>query len=886
MEKSWSRPPLSALGIIDDRDYARLTATILASLGAVGTIGGLIAVRERAELRQMNLLVPMVFSAATLLLAGVVAKRPAFAPIRRVSVFISIGTVILGAVLIACGPDLFPHVAVQFMWGAAAFPFVTRRRALAHLASVFIVLAVVIAVQSGHWNALVEWEIAAGGIAVAAGVVEWVVGRVTSLALEERATRHQLEAANDRLEEVNQQKRDFLAAMSHELRTPLNAIVGFAEVLGEELYGSLNERQADYVDDIRSSGNDLRELIGGVLDLTKVESGALDLHVAMVDVDDLVRRTVGLFKEHAVQRHIDLRVETSGPVRVEGDQGKLRQVLVNLLTNALKFTPEGGNVVVVVRPENGEVVVSVRDTGPGIAPGDQDRIFLAFEQTSAGTGLGTGLGLPLARRLMQLHGGRLDVASEPGSGSTFSFRLGRRLPEPSVRVDDVHPAAPFESEEARRQNTRVVAGVSLWGSALGVFVLLNLWLTDSTDLLGFHLWEIVFFAGPAVALGLALLARPTALTAPRFVVAYFLFLAVAGSGMYFAGPLIGTAISGFFVWGTLALFILLPRRHALALVGVAGAVLALVIGARPGYSVPALRWELTMAACLGPGLLTAWLVTKLHELQTAEQSARVDVERSGLLLEQVSRHKSEFLANMSHELRTPLNAIIGFAEILREQLFGPLNERQAEYIDDIVESGRQLLALIDDILDLARAEAGRIELIIDDVGVDDLLQRAIAEHAADAAQRDLHFTVSVDSDATEVKADSTRLGQAVGSLISNAVKFSPPGADIDVRASRHNGSVVVAVHDRGPGIAPSDQARIFEEFQQAAPTGLATPGAGLGLTLARTFAELHDGRLEVESEPGNGSTFRLAIPARQASTHWAAPPHPRARPIRETKREP
>ncbi len=147
--------------------------------------------------------------------------------------------------------------------------------------------------------------------------------------------------------------------------------------------------------------------------------------------------------------------------------------------------------------------------------------------------------------------------------------------------------------------------MSLWGSALGVFVLLNLWLTDSTDLLGFHFWQVLLFAGPAVALGLALLARPTALTAPRFVVAYFLFLAIAGGGMYFAGPLVGTAISGFFVWGTLALFILLPRRHALALVGVAGAVLALVMGARPGYSVPALRWELTMAACLGPGLLTA-----------------------------------------------------------------------------------------------------------------------------------------------------------------------------------------------------------------------------------------------------------------------------------------
>ncbi len=368
MEKSWGRPPLCALGIIDDRDYARLTATVLMGMGATGSAAGLVILHEQSELPRAHLVPPLVLSVLALLVAGAIAKRPQLALMRRVSTFISIGTVVLGGVLIACGPDLFPHVAIQFMWGAAAFPFVTRRRALAHLALVFIVLAVVIALQPGHWNALVEWEIAAGCIAVGAGVVEWVVGRVTSLALEERATRHQLEEANDRLLEVNQQKRDFLAAMSHELRTPLNAIVGFAEVLGEELYGNLNERQADYVDDIRSSGHDLRELIGGVLDVTKVESGALDLHVAMVDVDDLVRRTLGLFKEHAVAtpHRPSTRDLGTGPRR--GDQGKLRQVLVNLLTNALKFTPEGGNVVVVVRPENGEVLVSVRDTGPASPP--------------------------------------------------------------------------------------------------------------------------------------------------------------------------------------------------------------------------------------------------------------------------------------------------------------------------------------------------------------------------------------------------------------------------------------------------------------------------------------------------------------------------------------
>jgi signal transduction histidine kinase len=251
---------------------------------------------------------------------------------------------------------------------------------------------------------------------------------------------------------------------------------------------------------------------------------------------------------------------------------------------------------------------------------------------------------------------------------------------------------------------------------------------------------------------------------------------------------------------------------------------------------------------------------RLHKLMAAEQQARLDVERLRTELEQVSQHKSEFLANMSHELRTPLNAIIGFADVLQDELFGPLNEKQAEYVGDIIDAGRQLLALINDILDLAKAEAGHIDLEVSDVAVDDLVRGAIESYAADAGERGLHFDVHIDVTAGVVQADAARLARALSNLVSNAVKFSPDDGQIDVEVRRGDAEVVVAVRDCGPGIDRADQVRIFDEFQQAAPTGLAIPGAGLGLALARAFVELHEGRLEVESERGHGSTFRLAIP--------------------------
>jgi signal transduction histidine kinase len=239
-----------------------------------------------------------------------------------------------------------------------------------------------------------------------------------------------------------------------------------------------------------------------------------------------------------------------------------------------------------------------------------------------------------------------------------------------------------------------------------------------------------------------------------------------------------------------------------------------------------------------------------------------ELERLYRELETASRHKSDFLATMSHELRTPLNAIIGFSEVLQEQMFGELNTQQLAYVDDVLAAGRHLLALINDVLDLAKIESGRMELDLGPVPVADVLQSGMTMHGERASRAGIALGLSVDPEDLVVIADERRMRQVVFNLLSNAVKFTPSNGRIDVTAAQRDGVVEIAVSDTGPGIAPEDRDRIFEEFDQGSAVQR-VEGTGLGLSLSRKFVELHGGRLWVESTSGVGSTFRFTLPVDQ-----------------------
>ena len=251
----------------------------------------------------------------------------------------------------------------------------------------------------------------------------------------------------------------------------------------------------------------------------------------------------------------------------------------------------------------------------------------------------------------------------------------------------------------------------------------------------------------------------------------------------------------------------------------------------------------------------------------AIQNARLfrEIEEKSREIEAANRHKSEFLANMSHELRTPLNAIIGFSEVLGERMFGELNEKQAEYTEDILSSGRHLLSLINEILDLSKVEAGRMELELATFDLPLAIDNARTFVRERATKHGINLDVTVDERLGDFVGDERKIKQVLLNLLSNAVKFTPEGGRIGIHARQADGSVEISVSDTGIGIAPEDQAKIFEEFRQVGSDyAHKVEGTGLGLTLAKKFVELHGGKIWVESEVGKGSTFCFTLPERSS----------------------
>jgi signal transduction histidine kinase len=293
-------------------------------------------------------------------------------------------------------------------------------------------------------------------------------------------------------------------------------------------------------------------------------------------------------------------------------------------------------------------------------------------------------------------------------------------------------------------------------------------------------------------------------------------------------------------------------------------------GIRAILAVPMVR-EGQLIGCLAvtrnqPGDFPAETIDLLRTFATqsalAIQNARLfhEIADKSRQLEAASQHKSEFLANMSHELRTPLNAIIGFSEVLAEKMFGDVNDKQAEYLRDILESGRHLLSLINDILDLSKIEAGRMELEVSEFDLPQAIQNALTLVRERALRRGIALQHVIDAPVADIRADERKVKQVLLNLLSNAIKFTPEGGRIEIRAASTDGMVEVSVADTGVGIAPEDQETVFEEFRQVGPADKKAEGTGLGLALSRKFIELHGGQIRVTSQVGLGSTFTFTLP--------------------------
>jgi PAS domain S-box-containing protein len=284
----------------------------------------------------------------------------------------------------------------------------------------------------------------------AAGAPVQILGAWLDITERVRAE-EELRRARAAAETANRTKSDFLAKMSHELRTPLNSIIGFSEMLADETFGTLNEKQHRYVENVLTSGRLLLQVINDILDLSKVEAGRMELSLAQFEVAQALDEVRALMESLAERKHHTMEVDIEpGLPSIVADPAKFRQITVNLLSNAIKFTPDGGRIRITARRPPGEpmIEIAVTDTGIGIAPEDTRRIFREFEQLDSEyvrEQQGTGLGLALTKKLVELHGGRIQVESELNRGSTFRFYLPLRA-QPSAAP----PAVPEPAAQAER----------------------------------------------------------------------------------------------------------------------------------------------------------------------------------------------------------------------------------------------------------------------------------------------------------------------------------------------------------------------------------------------------------------------------------------------------
>jgi len=725
------------------------------------------------------------------------------------------------------GPEsdfLFPYYLISFgiaILFPAPLPAVIGTTVLLPIGYLVIALAAQEPLGSKHFASNLMLLIDAAAIACIGNRL------VTNLLMRELQLRIDLEKANERLRELDRLKSEFFANVSHELRTPLTLILAPAASLSRESHGKLEPPQRAFVDTIHRNATRLLQLINDLLLLAKLESGEPRIDPVPVDVGAAVARVAQ--EAQAYAQSLDLKlvidVEPGGPYVWNGDERHLDRILLNLVSNACKFSRHGDTVTLAVGSDREGIWLSVTDQGIGIAPQDVDRIFDRFVQVESSANRraqGTGIGLSIVKQLVTLHGGRITVQSEPNRGSTFLVHL---LAVPRIAAG----AAPSSSPEVSRVPLEPPVTVAplptgVWGARVAV-------VEDNPDLLSYLTqelgrWYRVTPFDDSVKAVDALIAAP-----PDLIVSDIMMPGLDGIAL---ARKIRSAPST----AEVAVLLLSAREEVEA--KLAGFEAGADDYVHKPFDVQELHARIELHLRLRAQQRE--LREALDQLKKAE-STLVQSEKMAAL--------GRMIAGVAHEMNNPLHFLRGNLALLRRRQqsadgAGPL-------LADIDESVERMTAITRQLLLFGRKQSGDVSGTVKLSEVIPLAVKMVAPNTP----KGVRIVQQIDGDV--VRANPQDLFQVILNIVHNAVQaVNPDDGEVRIAACRDGDRVEISIADNGCGISKENLSRIFEPFFTTKPPGT---GTGLGLSIVQELVAAQQGTVRVESEPGRGTTVAVSLQA-------------------------
>lgn len=672
----------------------------------------------------------------------------------------------------------------------------------------------------------------------------------------------ELTDVHTRLQQFDELKTAFFANVSHELRTPLALILGPTERLLKT--GELSPSQRRDLELVERNARTLLKHVNDLLDVSRLEAGRMELEYAETDLASLVRLTTSHFDVLAAERGLDYQVEVPETLMAQADPDKVERVVLNLLSNAFKFTPVGGTIRCRLEMDAGIAILSVADSGPGVPPEHREVVFERFRQVDGGPDRqhgGTGLGLAITQDLVSLHGGSISIRDAPEGGALFTVCLPLSAPagtavRPFVRSE---PAGAHAEQALAELRSRAEGGVAYEHNGRARVLVVE----DNPDMNRF----VVETLGDTYAVSTALDGRE-GLEAARRLEPDLILSDVMMPGM--SGDQLVAEIRA------------LPElRHVPIVLLTAKAddelrVRMLRGGAQDYVMKPFAAEELRarvdnlIVAKRARDLLQRELSTQVHDLDALagevtfrkqELQATLDSMRIALdYAEKSSQVKSNFLRLVSHELRTPLTVLQLQLQRLERDQEQSLTPKQREILTKIGGSARRLLDLIESLLEYARMESGHLNLRIEPADLNALASEVISELEPQASRRQIDLRFIPDPDLPPLNSDPRLIRLILVNLVGNAVKFTDQGyVEVSLHCEDHLHRV--QVRDTGPGIPPEAQSLIFEPFAHLEPVHQKhTPGVGLGLALVREMVHALGGTVELESDVGRGAIFTVVLP--------------------------